>query len=298
MPAIATAPAVQTATKTESRHRRARLMHGRLHRQRERAAARALRSFLSTLSSDVLRNFKAIGIVAPAIDELIEPSLYRVDFARAMRPQWSRAIWAGVELERSWIETGEIGQQSVAIFQEAGDTTLEPDDAHLPPSIKVDPSESQLLQVKEFLESRTSGVWSRVGKTTRKFIERTIRKGIADGLTYDEMQERLRSRMKSYTDYQARRIARTETTGAIGFGGQSERADAGITHKEWVARIDSRTRTFATGPFDHLEASGQVVPNDQAFDVSGEALMYPGDSNGSAGNIIQCRCSALASLGD
>jgi hypothetical protein len=30
---------------------------------------------------------------------------------------------------------------------------------------------------------------------------------------------------------------------------------------------------------------------DQAFEVGGEMLMYPGDPAGSAGNVINCRCA-------
>ncbi len=36
----------------------------------------------------------------------------------------------------------------------------------------------------------------------------------------------------------------------------------------------------------------------EAFTVGGEKLMYPGDSAGSASNIINCRCTATAVVGD
>ncbi len=32
---------------------------------------------------------------------------------------------------------------------------------------------------------------------------------------------------------------------------------------------------------------------DEAFDVGGEQLMYPGDPAGSAGNICNCRCTVI-----
>ena len=39
-------------------------------------------------------------------------------------------------------------------------------------------------------------------------------------------------------------------------------------------------------------ADGQEVGIDEAFDVGGEALMYPADPAGSPGNIIRCRCTS------
>jgi uncharacterized protein with gpF-like domain len=62
--------------------------------------------------------------------------------------------------------------------------------------------------------------------------------------------------------------------------------------KQWVAVGDSVTRDA------HLEADGQVVPVDTAFIVMGESLMYPGDSAGSPGNIINCRCSSVINESD
>ena len=44
---------------------------------------------------------------------------------------------------------------------------------------------------------------------------------------------------------------------------------------------------------DHAEADGQEVGMDEAFDVGGEQLMYPGDPAGSAGNTINCRCTVI-----
>lgn len=60
--------------------------------------------------------------------------------------------------------------------------------------------------------------------------------------------------------------------------------------KTWVAVGDNRTRPA------HAEANGQTVPIDQPFDVGGEKLMFPGDPNGSAGNIINCRCTMRAGI--
>lgn len=90
------------------------------------------------------------------------------------------------------------------------------------------------------------------------------------------------------------RIARTQTTRLE----NKARIDAysvgdkmGYTMvKEWVAVNDNRTRPA------HRHANGQQVPLDQPFNVGGEELMYPGDSNGSASNVINCRCTMRAGI--
>ena len=65
--------------------------------------------------------------------------------------------------------------------------------------------------------------------------------------------------------------------------------------KVWRSQADSRVRTIETGPFDHLVPDGQRVPSHLPFTVSGEALMWPGDTSlgASLGNVIRCRCGAV-----
>lgn len=264
-------------------------MHGRL----ERAATIDLRGFFRTLSADVLAQLRRAGTPAVAVPEIFEPSRWRQPFNAAMLPNWNRALWTAVELERVWIETGDAGRQAVRQI-----AAVDPDNPTPPPSIHVDPSPEQLRKFREFLKARSAGVWNQVGATTHKLLERTITRGIREGLTFDQMQAHVQATLKSYSDTQARRVARTETTGSIGYGGQVERDEAGIEFKEWISRLDERTRTYAHGSADHLAANGLVVGNAESFQVSGEPLMFPGDAAGSAANIINCRCSAVASLGD
>ncbi len=46
----------------------------------------------------------------------------------------------------------------------------------------------------------------------------------------------------------------------------------------------------------HVLADGQIVPLEDFFFVDGESLFEPGDPRGSAGNIINCRCSSIPFL--
>mgnify|MGYP001602938840 CR=1 FL=1 len=87
-------------------------------------------------------------------------------------------------------------------------------------------------------------------------------------------------------------VARTETLGALNAG----RADAFTAVAEtlggdfelvWLATLDRRVRPA------HRAADWQRVPVGTPFTVDGEHLMRPGDPNGSASNVIMCRCTTL-----
>jgi uncharacterized protein with gpF-like domain len=127
-------------------------------------------------------------------------------------------------------------------------------------------------------------------------IDRCLRRGLRDGRTLKEMTGDLMKVMKSIEEYQAVRIARTETTGGMNAGGQLERVDLGIEFKEWISTLDSRTRgAKPKDRYDHISSNGETVPNEDVFVVSGQKLLYPADGShgASAGNICNCRCCSV-----
>ena len=100
----------------------------------------------------------------------------------------------------------------------------------------------------------------------------------------------LRRQFDGYSKYQAERFIRTETT-AISNKAILESATTIFPkdqlQKEWSTALDGRERA------SHRAADGQTVPYDQPFIVQGEELMQPGDRNGSASNVVNCRCAAI-----
>jgi hypothetical protein len=84
------------------------------------------------------------------------------------------------------------------------------------------------------------------------------------------------------------RIARTETHTAAERGSFEAMRTVNIeVVKEWAATEDKRTRPT------HAEANGQTVAMTEPFIVGGERMMFCGDPNASAGNVISCRCVTL-----
>lgn len=125
-----------------------------------------------------------------------------------------------------------------------------------------------------------------VADTTRGFIMRAVRQGYEDGLGQRGVAQYILDLVPSFTDARAGLIARTETHGAANAGANEAAKETGLNlRKEWISADDERTRE------DHSLANGQIVGQDEAFDIGGEALMFPGDPAGSGGQVINCRCS-------
>jgi hypothetical protein len=91
----------------------------------------------------------------------------------------------------------------------------------------------------------------------------------------------------------ARTVARTETMGAVNGGAYrsavldaAERGDV-APFKLWLSTEDARTRPT------HRGADQQRTLLSEPFRVGTSALLYPGDPNGAAAEVINCRCTMI-----
>ena len=87
------------------------------------------------------------------------------------------------------------------------------------------------------------------------------------------------------------RTARTAVTGAQNAGRMDSYVAAekmGIkVRKEWLATLDGRTR------HSHAMLDGKVVDKDKKFE---NGCMFPGDPNGPASEVYNCRCALIAAV--
>jgi len=126
-----------------------------------------------------------------------------------------------------------------------------------------------------------------VHKTYLADIANLFNSRLKDGKTLKETTNEVFKVMKSprFYKWQAERIARTETTAAANYGAiESGKVSGFMMEKLWISAMDNRTRD------DHSSTNRQKRDERLPFNVGGESLMYPGDPNGSAGNVINCRC--------
>lgn len=152
--------------------------------------------------------------------------------------------------------------------------------------------------VREFLARKTLQVRT-LPVTVHEQIRGIISDGLSTGANLVEVADQLQALEKGYEFASAERIARTETIGSSNAGSLEAMRQNDIRTKEWVSFIDSRTRSFDHGDeFDHADMNGVAVAIDDLFMVPGasKGLNAPGDPEGEAGNIINCRCTVV--MGD
>lgn len=125
------------------------------------------------------------------------------------------------------------------------------------------------------------------GTSIQKVRELLIRYS-SEGLGIDEIARRLRTDWRNMSTWRARAIARTEIIAASNYGALQGAKTTGFEmQKIWLSTRDNATRD------PHLMADGQRVQMYSKFNVGGELLEYPGDPAGSAGNVINCRCTII-----
>ena len=89
----------------------------------------------------------------------------------------------------------------------------------------------------------------------------------------------------------ARTVARTETIGAVNAGAfraaelEAEQRGDPAPFKQWIATDDARTRPT------HVAADKQRTLMREPFRVGTARLLFPGDPQGPAQEVINCRCS-------
>lgn len=114
-----------------------------------------------------------------------------------------------------------------------------------------------------------------------------------DGLGTDATARMMRQRFDDMSLTRAHTIARTEAHTAANAGVHTAAVETGLPiEKEWVTVIDDRERE------SHHAVDGQRRDLLDPFIVDDEELMYPGDPDGSARNIINCRCAVSHTVND
>ncbi len=128
-----------------------------------------------------------------------------------------------------------------------------------------------------------------ISATTGKRVSDAVQKGIRNNDPPPVIAKAIQAAAGgTIAKFRAVMIAQTETHSAWNAGSleTAKDADVGLV-KVWDSTNDDRTRE------DHDAADGQSADLEDAFDVGGESLEFPGDPSGSAEQIINCRCTMV-----
>jgi len=148
-----------------------------------------------------------------------------------------------------------------------------------------------LLFLDEKVFNFANGLTDSIGDALRE----TLREAIRNGESIEQMTERIQKVFQGTVRGDAPRariIARTEATGIVN-GGQrlayQQNADI-VEGVEWLSSKDARVRP------SHQAADGQQVLLNKPFTVGGALLRFPGDPQGPAREVVNCRCTILSIL--
>lgn len=142
-------------------------------------------------------------------------------------------------------------------------------------------------------ESKISeGLYNALGvdtKSLKKNISQEVTRGIASGLTFDDISRNIRN-VSNVPISNAKRIARTEghrIQQASAYDAQRAAKKKGAdVVKQWDSTLDGRTRPT------HRRLDGQIREVDEVFEMDGKSAKYPGDF-GDPAEDCNCRCASL-----
>lgn len=132
----------------------------------------------------------------------------------------------------------------------------------------------------------TVGLTKVVGitNTTIKLLRKQLIEGIKLGEGSVKLASRIREASSEYAYRRSFVIARTESHSTMVKGTQMTYDQANVPKKEWLSIMDGRERE------SHHNINGEIVNQDEKFS---NGLEFPGDQNGPAEEVIQCRCQLL-----
>lgn len=127
-----------------------------------------------------------------------------------------------------------------------------------------------------------------IDATTRRKLQKLVRRGIEDGLSNDDIAKTI-SDSGAFAPSRARMIAQTETTSAINQATneayrQIEKEEDIKILKQWISSNDDRVRE------EHQQLDGKIVPASEDFTVGSYSGSAPAGF-GAPEMDINCRCT-------
>lgn|GEM_PF-2006465 len=132
-------------------------------------------------------------------------------------------------------------------------------------------------RVQTYIGSRSDQYAKQINDTTKDKIDNIIRKGVGDGLSVDDIAEKLETYFVSNQTFRAQLVARTEMVTSMNFSRAETMKQVGYKKHRWVTMRDAEVRD------SHSLADGQEVEIDSEFtqlggDYGGDRT-YPSDMN-------------------
>jgi hypothetical protein len=139
----------------------------------------------------------------------------------------------------------------------------------------------------DFIQNKTVEQVGRIRETTRDELKYIILKGLDEDKNTDEIAQDIRRRYKHFNKVRSETIAVTEVTSISNYGSIMGAMESSVELlKIWVTVGDKRVRDTHSQMESH-----PPIELTEEFTVGNSLMMYPGDPNGSASEVINCRCT-------
>jgi Phage Mu protein F like protein len=144
-------------------------------------------------------------------------------------------------------------------------------------------TEEVLAWLEDYSLTQATTITGTLTEIARRILIDAFEQGLGEEATASLLVDEVGGSVMS-----AARIARTEVHTAANIASDTAARSTGLDMvKEWASTEDSRTRQ------SHRDADGQRREMDEPFSVGGSSLAFPGDPNGPAREVINCRCVVL-----
>lgn len=165
-------------------------------------------------------------------------------------------------------------------------------------------SEVWVAFVQDYIRKNGGVRISQVNNFTKAYVlsrlKLILNKGIDEGLGIEAISKLVVENIEEYSGkfamYRAERIARTEIVGVSNWASLESARTSGVSDlikKKWLVTQDDRTRDTHLAMENHpaigFDERFTVPKDDGTFDL----MLYPGDPDGSAENVINCRCTVV-----
>lgn len=191
----------------------------------------------------------------------------------------------------------------VNVYQECGGAFAEKTYQKI--SQQTEKSLSQELYwqwMKRYAEEQTGNRITLITNTTEERFKQIVKDqaiiGEHEGYSIDKIAANIQRELNISNNYRAIRIARTEVVSASNAGSLAAASATNLPlQKSWLTAKTGNTR------HSHKEMDGITIDMDKNFEVpiydshdnniGSDLMQHPGDPNGSAGNVINCRCTII-----
>lgn len=145
-------------------------------------------------------------------------------------------------------------------------------------------------RVSAWLATKSFKFAEELNRTTEDALHSALEEAVKAGESISDVEKRIADVFDIARGSRTNTIARTEVISASNKGAYEAYRQAGVEKTEWISARDEKVRELH-------QIDGEQVEIDQTFS---NGLAFPGDLNGDAENVINCRCgiAPIVSKGD